>query len=83
MASLPIAAVGVHCDGCLPQCSFSHFERGLCWNGAVFPARSHGLDRLARALPPVARLVCVGLLRLYRSVSCPEIKQGYPLNLSI
>ena len=44
MASLPIAAVGVHCDGCLPV-----FER------AVFPARSHGLARVARASPPVAR----------------------------
>ena len=33
MASLPIAAVGVHCDGCLP------------YKRAVFPARSHGLAR--------------------------------------
>ena len=80
MASLPIAAVGVHCDGCLPQCSFSHFVRGLCWNGAVFPARSHGLDRLARASLDVGVRRCV---RLDRSESCPEIKQGYPLNLSI
>ena len=47
---------------------------------AVFPARSHGFGGLRLWFSPGGLAVA---LRLGCSESCPEIKQGYPLNLSI
>ena len=69
-ASLPIAVAVVHVG--------QVFAVLL----AVFPARSHGLVHLIAQY--ILRCTCVDWrAELYRSVSCPEIKQGYPLNLSI
>ena len=46
---------------------------------AVFPARSHGVGLCHVFLSEA--VACV--VSVFRSQSCPEIKQGYPLNLSI